>query len=211
MSELIDTLSSRYMSADEAKGVYDSLADRYHEPWRRYHRSAHLSDVTNYLIKHIDELEDPRVTLWAAIGHDAIYIPQVSGGVNEEMSAQLTSSMLLKYMSGREAFQIGDYIRATANHEPGDDHDLAHLLDADLKILGSDTRTFEYFEYNIREEYRHFDDRAFALGRRAVLQDFLDRQRIYITDTAHREFEQPARQNLTNAIAKLSERLEQDG
>lgn len=207
MNELLNTLSAPTLSSRMARQNYSELTARYDEPWRYYHTNKHLVDVTRYLMRHVNELENPRVTLWAAIGHDSIYIPSLTSGQNEELSAQLTESMLQYDLPAKEVSQIGDYIRATEHHLPSDDNDLNLLHDADIKVFGASSEVFREYETNIRKEFSQYSDRDFAMGRKAVLRSFLDKPRIYTTDVAYGEFEEKARQNLKFSIARLNMQL----
>ncbi len=46
-------------------------------------------------------------------------------------------------------------------------------------------------------------DAAYALGRRAVLTPFAERDHIYLTDHAREHWEPPARVNLARELARL--------
>lgn len=192
------------MPHHETTKIYSEIAGRYDEPWRHYHTVRHLSDVVSYLVENIDELEQPRPTLWAAVGHDAVYVPQAPIGVNEELSAQLMEDVLEQWLPEDEVRTVGRYIRATASHEVGgDDYDLALLMDADMKILGANPQEYDRFERGIAREYSAYPREAYRAGRAAVLGEFLSRPRIYVTDIAYQAFEQKARDNMRTAIDSL--------
>lgn len=82
---------------------------------------------------------------------------------------------------------------------------MALLQDIDLSILGSDAELYDRYEGWIRQEYDFVPEAAFRKGRSAVLQSFLDQAVIYHTVELRERLEVPARDNLSRALAKLSE------
>jgi len=203
---LLNNLEAPGLPRSTALKFYSDISARYNEPWRHYHTLRHLGDVAGYLLHNASELRHPRATLWAALSHDEVYIPQCH--VNEELSAQLAENRLAGWLPDDEVAQVGAYIRATANHDaPENDHDLQMLLDADLKILGSDTATYARYEQDIRREYDFVSERDYTIGRLAVLRSFEERPRLFATETARGQFEDRAHENLRQAIADHERRL----
>lgn len=94
-------------------------------------------------------------------------------------------------------------ILATKSHSIHPDNDINIFLDADLAILGSDENIYAAYAASIRKEYGMFDDAAYRDGRRHVLDYFLNRPRIFITDYFYRNFEQQARINLQHEAEQL--------
>jgi predicted metal-dependent HD superfamily phosphohydrolase len=70
------------------------------------------------------------------------------------------------------------------------------LLDADLAILASPPARYTQYVQAVRLEYAHLDDASWREGRRAWVQRFLARPRIYWTERFYLEGETLARQNL---------------
>jgi predicted metal-dependent HD superfamily phosphohydrolase len=179
----------------------DAIFDRYSEPWRHYHVPKHLGDMLTYLVENAVSLKHPRTTIWAALGHDEIYVPQAPKGVNEELSAQLSEARLERYIPTEQIKKVGAYIRATATHEwDGEDTDLAFLLDADMKILGSSAADFDEYNANIAKEFSFVDTKSYYQGRTEVLKSFFFKPRLFITDTAYEEFELQAKANLERTL-----------
>jgi predicted metal-dependent HD superfamily phosphohydrolase len=77
------------------------------------------------------------------------------------------------------------------------------LVDIDLSILGALPQRFDESDLQVRAEYAHVPDAAYCEGRRAILQSFLSRPRLYSTDHFHLRLEQRARDNLRRALARL--------
>ncbi len=77
------------------------------------------------------------------------------------------------------------------------------LVDADLAILGADTKDYTAYVAGVRAEYAHVDAAQWTVGRTAVLRRFLDAPMIFHTEAMRREREARARANLTAELASL--------
>jgi predicted metal-dependent HD superfamily phosphohydrolase len=55
----------------------------------------------------------------------------------------------------------------------------------------------------VRAEYAHVPAADYCAGRRAILQGFLARPRLYSTEYFHARLEQRARENLCRALERL--------
>jgi len=66
--------------------------------------------------------------------------------------------------------------------------------------LGAAENRFAEYEQQIRAEYAFVPGWIFRRKRRAILQKFLDRPRIYNTTYFYTSLEQQARENLRHAI-----------
>lgn len=198
-------LATDNFSEDDVRNISDQLRARYDEPWRHYHTNKHLDDVIDYLLDNRERLNNPRIALWAALGHDAIYFSQMPSGVNEELSAQLIEKLLQPYLPQQEVGEVGRYIRATANHDcDRSDLDLALFLDADMKILGASELEFDEYSENIAKEYKNYNPEEYRIGRLAVLRSFEAKDRLFISDVAHDQFEKKAKENIARSIKLLN-------
>lgn len=189
--------------------LLDALVARYRERHRRYHTATHLA----WVVRHVEELAaaEPHQRLdeiiAAAFYHDAVYEPTYPA--NERASARLARHDLdaLGWAADR-VDRVAGMIEATehvAGHDAGRllDVDTAILLDADLAVLGAEPAAYAAYVQGVRSEYRHVDDEAWRSGRAGVLQQFLHRDPIYLTATAHDRWESRARANLTAELATL--------
>jgi predicted metal-dependent HD superfamily phosphohydrolase len=159
----------------------DDLLGRYREPHRRYHGVAHLLAVLRTLDTiaptwAVDDIAAVRLGAWF---HDAVYDPRRDD--NEECSALLAERVLGDLgVAAARAAAVGHLVRTTAGHS-GDTPDEAMLADADLAILGAEPAAYQTYATAVRAEYAHLDDESWRTGRRAVLDDFLGRDVIYLT------------------------------
>ena len=168
----------------------------YSEQHRHYHTLQHLREclaqfeAASMLARHPAEVE---LALWF---HDAVYDPQRKD--NEERSADWARASVLAAGCSPDIAERGAaLVLATRSHvATADDPDTALLLDIDLAILGAAPARFAEYERQIRAEYAHVPEAEFRAGRARVLQGFLSRDRIYLTDAFHDALEGRARANL---------------
>ena len=188
--------------------LLSGLKTRYAEPQRCYHTWAHIEA----LLRHFEDLRgaftEPDLVLWALYYHDAIYDPKAPD--NEEQSAELLKAEATGHLEPDDLQFAYDNILGTKRHELVGDHsesrqsDMALFLDIDLSILAAASDVFEEYEVNIRKEYAFVPEDAFRKGRSDILKTFLNRPRIYYSDTCFGRWEGPARENLRRSIERLS-------
>src|SRR6185295_8827863 len=152
----------------------------------------------------------------AALYYDAIYDPTVD--TNEALSAVLAANDLAEIgWAGPQCQSVAEMIVATAGHlaDPAEQRDeadaaaradTAMLLDADLAILGAEPGAYQAYVNGVRAEYAHVDDAQWHAGRSMVLQRFLDRPRLFVTDFMYAAAEHRARANIEAELAALSHR-----
>ena len=177
----------------------DHVLQRYAEPWRHYHALQHLGeclgafDATLHLAARPAEVE---AALWF---HDAVYALQQAD--NEEQSAQLAQRVLGDAGVASEATsRVMDLILVTRHTAIPQAPDEQLLVDIDLSILGAPAARFAEYERQIRAEYSFVPQALFAEKRRAILQSFLARPRLYSTAHFFTALEARARANLSGAV-----------
>lgn len=192
----------RLMPHIEAVPVVLSL---YNQNWRAYHNFTHVMRVIDHLDNFGREGVNPHALMLAAIFHDVIYVPGQKG--SEEASALLLASFDFGDQS-QEAMRL---IRLTEAHTPAeDDIDGIMLCDADLLDL-SDPGIHEANSFNLKIETTVFlanqgvedVDQLWHEGRKAWLESFLQRPRIY-HGPGMDALEEKARENLQLELARLS-------
>lgn len=189
-------------AAGDGASVHAALVQRYAQPHRAYHTLQHLGEClaafepAHPLAAHAAEVE---VALWF---HDAVY--EVLRHDNEEASAKWAQRALAAAGARPAAAErVAHLVLSTRHLAPprGDDESL--LVDIDLAILGAGEARFAEYERQIRVEYGHVPEALFTQRRRALLQSFLARPRIYSTAHFHALLEQRARSNLERSLARL--------
>jgi predicted metal-dependent HD superfamily phosphohydrolase len=183
--------------------LFDELVAGYTLPQRAYHNLNHIEFCLEQYESARGLAVQPAIVEAAIWFHDAIYDPRRAD--NEEQSAAWAASALAEAgVEPTTSQRLADLILATKHDHPPTDDDMALLLDIDLAILGQSPAVFEQYEQAIRQEYRSVDEALFRRRRAAILQGFLDRERIYVTESFYVQYEQQARCNLVRSIERLS-------
>jgi predicted metal-dependent HD superfamily phosphohydrolase len=199
-------LSARHGCDGPAAAVLQEIVRAYGEPHRHYHTLDHIGGLLALLDRHGADAGDRDALVLAVLFHDVVYDPTRQD--NEEASARVASERLaaLGFPAGTIA-KVARYILATRHDRPmdaGGDADLALLLDLDLSVLAGAPADYRAYAEAVRREYGFVPEPLYREGRRRVLQGFLVRERIYLTDALHAAWEQVARVNLAGEIAALA-------
>ncbi len=189
----------------ELEGLRERLLAAWAEPRRHYHTQQHLTEC----FARFDELADcaarPAEVELALWFHDAIYDTRRSD--NEQKSAEWARAAAL---AAGAAAQCADRLHAlvmATRHEAvpvGPDEEV--LVDVDLSILGAGPERFEQYDRQVRAEYAWVPGFLYRRKRRQVLEQFLQRPRLYATARFHERLEPQARRNLEMAIRRLGGR-----
>ncbi len=189
-------LESLQVEEIAAKQVFNQLVAAYSSPGRYYHTLEHIQHVLDTIDTFKHQMQDFSAVQFAAWFHDVIYDTQAQD--NEQQSASYAAEFLKHLgLSDRIITKTTSLILNTKHHqaEP-DDFDAQVLLDADLAILGSNPQHYRQYALLIRQEYAWLADTEFLTGRKQVLQQFLHRDRIYLTQLMFWKLESTARKNL---------------
>ena len=175
--------------------TYAALLAAYRQPHRHYHTPRHVADCLDMFDAFRDEAGDPPAIELALWFHDAVYNPYRRG--NEQASADWADRFLCEN-GARAALRgrVRDLILATRHDAIATDRDAAILVDIDLSILGSAPDAYDAYRRAVRRESHRIPGVLFRRNRRAVLESFLRRERIFLTDHLHASLEAPARRNI---------------
>ena len=195
---LLDRSSAQTKLGDK---IFTSLINSYCDRTRSYHNLNHIYDILNSIEQVKSITEDLNVLQFSAWFHDRIYNPQSSD--NESKSAVCAVKALEQLNIDRRVIEVVEQIiLSTKNHQPLiDSIDRLLFLDIDLAILGTTPNKYQKYTQAIRQEYNHLSDRDYQIGRKKVLTQFLNRERIYYTDYFCQRLETAARKNLQTEIA----------
>ena len=182
--------------------IFSQLQAAYSQPDRHYHSARHISACLQQFESHRTLAQRPaeiEIALWF---HDAIYDTQ--RGDNERRSADWAAEYLAsERAAGDTIARIRALIMATRHDAPVSDNDQQLLVDVDLGVLGQPARVFDRYDADIRREYHWVPWPQYVEARRAVLNGFLNRPRIYSTTTFVERYEAQARHNIARAIDRL--------
>lgn len=187
----------------DAAAEFDALHQLYSQPHRAYHNLAHVQDCLAQLdacgVVPVDA-DAVRLALWL---HDVIY--EIGATDNEEQSAAWATAALTRGRASANLIEtVADLILATKHPSTPQTTDAALVVDIDLSILGRERTAFTIYERNIREEYKSVPLQRYRRGRAAILQSFLDRPSIFLTEAFRDKFEARARENLAWSIARMA-------
>jgi len=187
----------------QAAAMYDCIVALYQYPSRAYHNLQHIEnmlaefDVMGYLA------HDPMMVQFAIWFHDCVYNPKAND--NEARSAEVCRALLSPFpLNQLQADVVTQLILATKHAAAPTTPDERLLVDLDLAILGSATEKYDAYAEAIRAEYGHMNEATFKLGRRHILQGFVNRPSIYLNDAFIQKYEAPARENLLREIDRLA-------
>jgi len=189
----------------------------YREPQRFYHNFYHISKL-HFIFECFKPLIPHKQNFLLALWfHDAIYDPKKPD--NEEQSAALFQQFASEAgLDKSQSDEVSKIIMATKKHtiaiedfkEDGGYYDLITcqmFLDADVQVLAWEDMLYDDYAQRIRREYGHYGDKDYASGRIKVLEGFLDREKIFLTDYFEDAFEAAARENLKREIQNLKNKV----
>ncbi len=182
------------------ENTFAVLAKEYSQTGRYYHNLEHIFQVLE-TIKTLGHLTNQLTSIeLAGWFHDVVYDPKA--GDNEEKSAMYATNLMKSLgVDSTTIANVNHLILSTKLHQADiNDIDSQILLDADLAILGSPVQQYLTYAKNVRQEYAWISDRDYQNGRRRVLEQFLQRERIYYTDAMFEKLEQSARSNLNTEL-----------
>ncbi|MEZ0389298.1 MAG: N-methyl-D-aspartate receptor NMDAR2C subunit [Verrucomicrobium sp.] len=176
------------------------LADAYGQAGRGYHNLVHLDECLEELDRIRDLAVEPTLLELALWFHDVVYDARAAD--NEERSAELAREVLAKAGAEPRLIQrVKDLVMVTQHHQAAPGTDDALMIDVDLSILGKPWPRFEEYDRAIREEYAWVPEEIYAVKRREVLQRFLDRECIYLSEPMRQRYEAQARLNLERRLS----------
>lgn len=187
-----------------ARKVFADMVAHYNAPGRYYHNLAHVGmviDTADRLSHLATDYETIEIAIWF---HDVIYDPKADD--NEEQSAAFARRALADMGIPAERIdRVSDLVLATITHQAqSTDIDAQILLDADLAPLAYEESLFLEQSEAVRKEFSYIPEEEYKKNRVVILNKFLARERIYLTDQLYSELEDRARSNLETSINLLS-------
>jgi predicted metal-dependent HD superfamily phosphohydrolase len=128
---------------------------------------------------------------------------------NEEQSAEYFHTIAFESkfnMQASEIVYVKDLIRYTEHNcffAEKLHKDAQLLLDFDLSVLSKSEDVYSKYSKDIRQEYKRYPNFIYNKGRLDVLNSFLQKDRIYLTEEFSL-FEESARKNIKSEINYLN-------
>ncbi|GAB4336060.1 MAG: hypothetical protein OHK0038_14170 [Flammeovirgaceae bacterium] len=199
-------LIQKYSKDEELTSqIFEEIVSYYSEKHRAYHNLGHIESLLNLAKQYqnlLEKVDNVRFAIWF---HDIIYQP--SSSENEENSALLAKKYLKKLgVPENQIQEICAWILASKTHQLLENQqifDAQFFLDIDLSILGAEKETYDVYCKNIRKEYNIYPDLIYKLGRKKVLQSFIEKPKIYKTDLFFNLLEEKAKANLKREMDNL--------
>ncbi len=190
------------IDCEAAMRLFEELAGRYAEPGRRYHTLVHVEECLAEfsVVRHLAEA--PLALEFALWYHDVVYDTRAKD--NERRSGIIARARLVENNFPLPlGILVEELIVATAHTAPPLHMDAALLVDIDLSILGKPWERYDVYRQQIREEYGWVEQPVFNAGRSEVLNGFLKRPAIYMTDYFRGKYETQARWNMERELTLL--------
>lgn len=171
------------------------IEKKYSGKSRHYHNLQHLETLFEE-IEHVkDKIKNFNSISFSIFYHDIIY--DATSKLNEEKSADVAKERLeILGVNNDDIQRIYEQILTTKSHQKSEDEDTNFLLDADLSIFGKSSQVYVEYTKQIRKEYSIYPDFLYKLGRKKVLQHFLELESIFKTEYFRNKYEIQARENI---------------
>ena len=177
--------------------LWNELFISYSNKSRHYHSLSHLETIYNQL----KPFQLTPAIEFAIFYHDIIYNTQEKD--NEEKSAVFAEKQLKKLSVIHEVRKkVSELIIETKKHETSSS-DNALFLDADIAILGSKLEIYEMYRQKVRKEYSIYSDKEYKEGRKNILEKFLKKDRLYISNYFYNLYEEKAHSNIKYELTAL--------
>lgn len=205
-----------FHNTSKTKKVFETVYHMYTEPHRHYHDISHIKNCLMVMEPFRYEL-NRNVYCGAAVVESAIWFHDIiyntQSNTNEEDSARLARYLMFEV--GIRGTDVDTLIRAQvvrmilltkhlgASSETPLTWEEELFLDIDLSILGASPHAFQKYDEDIQKEYSWVPADVYCQKRAEVLQNFLNREHIYLNPAMRDSYEHQARVNLENAIKNL--------
>jgi len=199
------SLTSQYAPDPSViESLFNALVEHYSANERAYHNLSHIQSLLLLSESLLDKIQNREAHYFAVWFHDVIYDTRRSD--NEEKSAEFAAEALARLgVPERTAAVVREMILATKHHRGEDlSWDVKVFLDLDTSILGAPEEIYNEYGRAIRKEYSWVPDAFYREGRTKILNDFLGRGRIYLTEEVGAKYEAQARRNIAEEIKTLS-------
>ena len=177
--------------------LWSELHLSYSKRGRYYHTLSHLETIYHQL----KPFQLTPAIEFAIFYHDVVYNTQE--GDNEEKSVLFSKKRLKQLGVAEEVIKkVSELIIETKKHETSS-FDNALFLDADIAILGSELKVYIIYIQNIRKEYSIYSDKEYREGRKNILEKFLKKNRLYLSNYFYNLYEEKARSNIKYELISL--------
>ncbi len=173
--------------------LWQNFLALYSEESRHYHNLAHIEDCLTKLDQWPSqpspaERDAIELAIWF---HDVIY--DTHRADNEESSAALATHYLRGHPLQIDCHAL---ILATRHKQTEGMRAEEIICDIDLSILGAKPEKYRAYAENIRREYHWAEQEEYREARARVLENFLNKEKLFQTPYALGKWEKQARINI---------------
>lgn len=200
-----EVMKSFSLNKEKTKILFEEFVRRYSVRGRHYHTIHHIVRMVGIWEVNKDKFTDPNVVFLAIIYHDIVYNPKRNDNEEKSMLYFIKNIFPLLKADSKRLAKVSLIIMATTHTSDmlelaKGDFDVQFMLDMDLEILSTRHESeYEWYRTGVRKEYGMYSDAQYKKGRKAVLESFLKRKKIYLTKNFKSD-EKRARKNLRNEI-----------
>jgi len=198
------SLWRRLGSTVDQDGLCGEIIAAYQHPSRAYHDLGHLSACLAHLDAQADAAQSADEIERAIWSHDAIY--RVRRSDNEEKSAEWARTAILEAgLDAGLAGRVAELVLATRHASLPSDPDARLLVDIDLAISAARPRSSTVTRRRSAASTGGCRSCCTA-GSARILESFLARDSIFLTEAFRERYESQARRNPSRSVARLGGR-----
>jgi predicted metal-dependent HD superfamily phosphohydrolase len=189
----------------DAAAAWSKVERHYSEPHRHYHDRQHLAhcleqlDLAGGLILKPEQVE---MAIWF---HDIINQPGAAD--NEQRSAEYFRKLIGDRADPAFVNAVVQLIMATTHQSAPVEHDQQFICDIDLASFGCPWECFMRDSSAVKAEFTGTEEEYYR-GKKAFLQQMLNRPRIFLTDFFNERYEQQARENIVRLLELVATRAD---
>lgn len=196
--------SLREAAEDHSAEIHKKLIAAYCEPQRFYHDLSHIDhclsmfDQASHLMQYPDTVE---LAVWM---HDVVYQPgapdnetrsvdwyrDVAGHDQHAATREIVCQLIMATMHDGNSMQLSD---------------AAYMVDIDLSSFALPWDEFMQDGVNLRQENSHLADADYYRNQVRFQKSLLARERFYVSDYFHDNYEARARENLAHYFEYLAQ------
>lgn len=176
--------------------ILQTLLHSYTQPERHYHNIFHIEYGIAAYLRFFSNFKPDVFFTWAY--HDIVYDPLAQDNEARSAKAFMMDSRILGF-NMFEAAAIADGILSTCYATATTS---SVVNDMDLAGFG-DPEVYWDYSASIRKEYHMIKEEDFVRGRIEILKQFQKRSPIFITLEFRDKYEEQAKKNIQEELAKL--------
>ncbi len=192
---------------DESSVIHQQLIVSYSEPQRFYHTLVHIEHCLSLFDKIKTRLHIPEALELAIWYHDVVYKPGAKD--NEQLSADLFMATTKGIFDDSLRNTVYQHIMATVHDESEiKNTDTDYMLDIDLSSFGRPWPEFIRDSENVRLEMKSMPEDEYYQKMATFQNNLFARPKFFRSDYFYQHYESQARQNRSDYIETIKQKLQ---